>query len=464
MTRCTSPGSRPDRCALPSCAAALMIAAGICGIAARGAAAARDRMPAGCCWCRTIRPRSPTASSRAVFDAEVATREIEAALAAERRGTRQELCRSCARPECADRARTDRQGRCRCRRRRRARSRTAGSLHPRTDRRRAGRSREPRRHRARRPVRVRRYPRRGARRLALARGAGGRHSDPRPRRRSASRSPPAPMPRSAPALPRASGCRWSRPRARPDASRRAHGGMVGALAALGGRWIGRCARRLRAHPLTDPALAVRAVREAVKVEKADDLFRLARDVGARAGQGRHRAALDGLKIADNPARDGACRQARREAGRQDARDPEAARPRRHRADGGGLRSVAVGALGGADGVRLHLLASKARSSARPGERLQRRKVRRAKRELERQRRLAMAAPRRSRRPAAFARPTFPTCQHSETATSRSPISTRASGREGGEPIVLIHGFASNREVNWVASRLGLDADRAPAAA
>ncbi len=104
--------------------------------------------------------------------------------------------------------------------------------------------------------------------------------------------------------------------------------------------------------LTDPALAVRAVREAVKIEKADDLFRLARDVGQVQGKAGTRAALDGLKIADNPRRDGARRQARGKAGRQDARDPEAARPRCDRADGRGLRPVAVGAVGGADRFRL----------------------------------------------------------------------------------------------------------------
>ena len=28
----------------------------------------------------------------------------------------------------------------------------------------------------------------------------------------------------------------------------------------------------------------------------------------------------------------------------------------------------------------------------------------------------------------------------------------------GEPVVLVHGFASTKEVNWVQSRLGLDLD------
>lgn len=52
--------------------------------------------------------------------------------------------------------------------------------------------------------------------------------------------------------------------------------------------------------LTRPALAVRAVREAVKIEKADDLFRLTRDVGRVQTKAGTRAALDGLKLADEP--------------------------------------------------------------------------------------------------------------------------------------------------------------------
>jgi hypothetical protein len=45
---------------------------------------------------------------------------------------------------------------------------------------------------------------------------------------------------------------------------------------------------------------VRAAREAVKIEKADDLFRLTRDVGRVQTKAGTRAAFDGLKLADNP--------------------------------------------------------------------------------------------------------------------------------------------------------------------
>jgi hypothetical protein len=52
--------------------------------------------------------------------------------------------------------------------------------------------------------------------------------------------------------------------------------------------------------LLRPALAVRAAREAVKVEKAGGLLHLARDVGRVQSKAGTRAALDGLRLADNP--------------------------------------------------------------------------------------------------------------------------------------------------------------------
>jgi hypothetical protein len=42
------------------------------------------------------------------------------------------------------------------------------------------------------------------------------------------------------------------------------------------------------------------VREAVKIEKADDLLRLARDVGRVQSKAGTKAALDGLKTANTP--------------------------------------------------------------------------------------------------------------------------------------------------------------------
>ena len=52
--------------------------------------------------------------------------------------------------------------------------------------------------------------------------------------------------------------------------------------------------------LLQPAVALRAVRQAVKVEKARDLIRIAGDLGTVQAKASMRAALDGLKIADSP--------------------------------------------------------------------------------------------------------------------------------------------------------------------
>jgi len=52
--------------------------------------------------------------------------------------------------------------------------------------------------------------------------------------------------------------------------------------------------------VTEPAVAIRAAREAVKVEKAGGLMRLARDAGRVQGKAGTRAALDGLKVAETP--------------------------------------------------------------------------------------------------------------------------------------------------------------------
>lgn len=59
-------------------------------------------------------------------------------------------------------------------------------------------------------------------------------------------------------------------------------------------------RAMARASLTEPALAVRGVREAVKIEKADDLFRLTRDVGRVQTKAGTRAAFDGLKLAESP--------------------------------------------------------------------------------------------------------------------------------------------------------------------
>ena len=52
--------------------------------------------------------------------------------------------------------------------------------------------------------------------------------------------------------------------------------------------------------VTEPALAIRTAREAVKVERAGGLVHLARDVGRVQAKAGTQAALDGLKIAESP--------------------------------------------------------------------------------------------------------------------------------------------------------------------
>ena len=83
-------------------------------------------------------------------------------------------------------------------------------------------------------------------------------------------------------------------------------GRIGGPMAL---WIGRSLReavdwsalRRASFSIAEPAVAVRAAREAVKVEKAGGLTRLIGDVGRVQAKAGTQAALDGLKLARNPA-------------------------------------------------------------------------------------------------------------------------------------------------------------------
>jgi hypothetical protein len=64
--------------------------------------------------------------------------------------------------------------------------------------------------------------------------------------------------------------------------------------------VGALGRAIGGATVTGPLIAVRAAREAVKVEKTADLFRLAGDVGRVQTKAGTQAALDGLKIAEGP--------------------------------------------------------------------------------------------------------------------------------------------------------------------
>jgi crotonobetainyl-CoA:carnitine CoA-transferase CaiB-like acyl-CoA transferase len=63
---------------------------------------------------------------------------------------------------------------------------------------------------------------------------------------------------------------------------------------------GAISRALRGASIVEPAVAVRATREAVKAEKARDLVRLAGDVGRVQMRAGTQAALDGLRLAEGP--------------------------------------------------------------------------------------------------------------------------------------------------------------------
>jgi hypothetical protein len=83
---------------------------------------------------------------------------------------------------------------------------------------------------------------------------------------------------------------------------------TGRLSARLGDWISRSVRDIvdwsalkrAGAAVTEPAVAVRAAREAVKVEKADGLVRLVSDVGRVQTKAGTQAALDGLKLAEGP--------------------------------------------------------------------------------------------------------------------------------------------------------------------
>jgi len=63
---------------------------------------------------------------------------------------------------------------------------------------------------------------------------------------------------------------------------------------------GRLKTAVKGASIAEPALAIHAARETIKVERAGGLLHLARDVGRIEAKAGTRAALDGLKVAENP--------------------------------------------------------------------------------------------------------------------------------------------------------------------
>jgi hypothetical protein len=86
---------------------------------------------------------------------------------------------------------------------------------------------------------------------------------------------------------------------------------TGRMSAGMAQWIGRSLREVVDLPalkravgnfsLLQPAVAVQAAREAVKIEKGEGLVRLVADVGRVQSKVGTKAALDGLKLAEGPA-------------------------------------------------------------------------------------------------------------------------------------------------------------------
>ena len=233
----------------------------------------------------TIRWRSPTAGSPRSFDATVAQREIEAALAADDADLAKSFLdladgtRRAVPPELAGSASPPRSTRP-IRRAGAAESFARGLITGEPD-----DMVEPCRHRARRSVRVRRYPRRGARGQPLRQRRDGRRAGAGASPASASRSPPAPMRASARRRRRASGFRWSRPRARPAR-------IGGALA----DWVGRSLREVidwsalrRAGRIAGRARGrgARGARSGQGREGRRARPKLVGDVGRVQSQGRH---------------------------------------------------------------------------------------------------------------------------------------------------------------------------------
>lgn len=84
------------------------------------------------------------------------------------------------------------------------------------------------------------------------------------------------------------------------------GRLGGELAAGMGRMLrgvvdwGQFKKAIAGVSMAEPQLAIRAAREAVKVERAGGLMHLARDVGRVQSKAGTQAALDGLKLAESP--------------------------------------------------------------------------------------------------------------------------------------------------------------------
>ena len=126
-------------------------------------------------------------------------------------------------------------------------------------------------------------------------------------------------------------------------------------------WINRSVREvidwtslrsaLRGASITQPAAAVRAAREAVKVEKAQDLVRLVGDVGRVQTRAGTQAALDGLKLAEGPRDMSRVARLAAAKGGKTRASPQTCGPRRHRAHGRRVQSGELDVVGAGHRLR-----------------------------------------------------------------------------------------------------------------
>ncbi len=115
-------------------------------------------------------------------------------------------------------------------------------------------------------------------------------------------------------------------------------------------------RAARGARVTEPAVAMRAAREAVKVDKAQGLVRLVSDVGRVQAAGRNAGRARRIEACRGAARHGAHCPPGGDQGRQDPRNPQARRPRRHSAHGQHVQPRDVGVLGDPDDLRFRVVA------------------------------------------------------------------------------------------------------------
>ena len=137
---------------------------------------------------------------------------------------------------------------------------------------------------------------------------------------------------------------------------------TGRLAAPVAEWMTRAVREavdtkafgaaLSKVSITAPTVALRAARDAVKVERAEGIVNMVRDVGRVQSKAGTRAALEGLKLSESPKDVSRARSPRRDQGRQDPGDPKTRRACRLCPDDGGDRSYKLDVHGTVYGIRL----------------------------------------------------------------------------------------------------------------